>query len=105
MKNIRINTLHRYVGIVIAPFIVLQTISGLLLGFGLFRRGMTGHGGEGFQASNSVLNKILVKIHFGPGLLTGIYHLVLGAGIVWMAVSGSILYLRLRRARNKYLSL
>jgi hypothetical protein len=69
MKNIRINTLHRYVGIVIAPFIVLQTISGLLLGFGLFRRGMTGHGGEAFQAS------------------------------------GSILYLRLRRARNKYRSL
>lgn len=105
MKEIRINTLHRYVGIVIAPFLVLQTISGLLLDFGLFRRGLAGPGSEVYGESKGILDQILVEIHFGPGMLSDAYHLLLGVGILWMAVSGWILYLRIRRARNKYRSL
>ncbi len=98
MKDIRLNTLHRYVGIAIAPFMVIQTLSGLLLDFGLFRRGA---GEEGTPVSRASWDLLLVKVHFGPGWLGDAYHLLLGAGIVWMALSGWILYLRVRRSRRR----
>ncbi|WP_298431892.1 hypothetical protein [Geobacter sp.] len=97
MKPITFNTLHRYVGIVTAPMLVVQTLSGLFLDFGLFRRGegpMPGRAVTGIEA-------LLVKLHFGPGLIDDAYHLLLGAGILWMAVSGWLLYLRGRRARRR----
>jgi len=31
MKGIHLNKLHRYVGIIIAPFMAIQTLTGLLL--------------------------------------------------------------------------
>lgn len=92
-----LNSLHRHVGIVIAPFLVIQTVSGLFLDFGLFRRNA---GTEGVGAP-TLLDRLLIKLHFGPGLANDAYHLLLGAGIVWMAVSGWALYLKIRRARKK----
>ncbi|WP_298269036.1 hypothetical protein [Geobacter sp.] len=97
MKPITLNTLHRYAGIVTAPLLVVQALSGLFLDFGLFRRGeepMLGRAVSGVDA-------LLVRLHFGPGLIGDAYHLLLGAGILWMAVSGWLLYLRGRRARRK----
>lgn len=94
MKNFRLNTLHRYVGITIAPFLVIQTISGLLLGFGQFRKDTP-------APERGAMDQFLVAIHFGPGLFSTIGHVLLAAGIFWMAVSGWVLFLRIRRARRK----
>jgi len=101
MKELRLNTLHRYVGIVIAPCLVIQTLSGLLLGFGLYRDGGSLQIGKRFIESPGVWNELLVKAHFGPGLLSDVYHLLLGAGASWMAVTGWLLFLRLRRSRRR----
>ena len=101
MKELRLNTLHRYVGIVIAPCLVIQTLSGLLLGFGLYRDNGALQAGKRIIESPGVLNESLAKIHFCPGLLGDIYHLLLGAGVVWMAVTGWLLFLRLRRSRRR----
>jgi len=91
-----INRLHRYVGIVIAPFLVIQTISGLLLSFGMFRRA------NGVNpASWGIWDRLLVRAHFGPDLLSDICHVLLSAGIIWMAATGWILYLRIRKFQNK----
>ncbi|MRR57447.1 MAG: hypothetical protein EG824_04450 [Deltaproteobacteria bacterium] len=76
----------------------LQTISGLLLDFGLFRRGLAG---PGSVESTGMLNQFLVTVHFGPGWLGSTYHILLGVGIIWMAVSGWIVFLRLRRNLRK----
>jgi uncharacterized iron-regulated membrane protein len=97
MKGPYLNKLHRYVGIVVAPFLVIQTLSGLLLDFGLFRRGAPG----GPAPVRGAWDPLLTRVHFGPGPINDAYHLLLGAGIVWMAVSGWLLYLRLRRARRR----
>jgi hypothetical protein len=40
---------------------------------------------------------LLVKVHFEAGWAGDAYHLLLGAGIVWMALSGWIIYLQGRR--------
>jgi hypothetical protein len=100
LKKIRLNGLHRYVGIVLAPFLVIQTLSGLLLDFGPFRRGRGFLAGEQSPVWNGDLSRFMAKIHFGPGLLSDAYHLLLGAAIFWMAVTGWTLFLRIRRARR-----
>jgi uncharacterized iron-regulated membrane protein len=100
MKKIRINTVHRYIGIAISPFIALQTITGLFLDYGLFRRGSFGPGTARLQETLGVWDKFLTKTHFGSGLTNDTYHLLLGAGIIWMVVSGWVLYLRVRRNRK-----
>ena len=101
MKGIYLNKLHRYAGIVIAPFLVVQALTGLLLDFGLFRRGVPALTGGDPPGTPKPWDAVFVKAHFGPGVIGDCYHLLLGAGIVWMAVSGWILYLRGRRLRNK----
>jgi uncharacterized iron-regulated membrane protein len=101
MKGNYLNKLHRYVGICLTPFLVIQTLSGLLLDFGLFRRGASGPGGEEAQQVRSALDALLVKLHFGPGVVNDGYHILLGIAILWMTVSGWMLYLRIRRVRKK----
>lgn len=102
LKRFRLNTLHRYVGIVLAPFLVIQTLSGLLLDFGPFRRGGGFLGGEQSPVWPDGLSRLMVKIHFGPNLASDVYHLLLGGAICWMAVTGWMLYLRGRRARRNH---
>ncbi|HEY6871702.1 MAG TPA: hypothetical protein VI298_03125 [Geobacteraceae bacterium] len=97
MKEILLHKLHRYAGIAVAPFLVIQTISGLLLGFGFFRRP---GGGTGERILPGSLDDILVKVHFKAGWLGDAYHLLLGAGIIWIALSGWTLYLRGRSRRK-----
>ncbi len=94
MKGPFLNKLHRYVGITMAPFLLTQTVSGFFLDFGLFRRGSKAPEVRG------PWDLLLLKIHFSPGLVSDAYHLLLGAAIAWMAVSGWLLYLRIRRARR-----
>lgn len=105
MKDIIIHKLHRYIGIAIAPFLVIQTISGLLLGFGLFRRpGMT-ITDRGVPILPGSWDRILIKLHFEPGWLGDAYHLLLAAGIVWMSVSGLIMYMKVRNRKKSANSL
>lgn len=101
MKGIHLNKLHRYVGIAIAPFMAIQTLTGLLLSFGPFRRDGSVLTGQDLPVIHNRLDDIFVKTHFGPGIINDSYHLLLGAGIIWMALSGWMLYLRGRRLRNK----
>lgn len=101
MKGIYLNKLHRYVGITLAPFIVIQTMSGLLLKFGLFRRGGAGIGGVEAVPAAGVFDPFLVKAHFGPGIVNDIYHILMALAIVWMAVTGWMLFLRIRRAQRR----
>ena len=101
MKGTCLNKLHRYVGIAVAPFLVVQTLSGLLLGFGFFRRTGSALTDRGLPLVFEGLEVPLAKVHFGPGTLDDIYHLLLGICTVWMALSGWLLFLRGRRLRKK----
>ena len=99
MKAPSLNKLHRYVGIAIAPFLVIQTLSGLLLDMGMFRRGASVPGVA--AATDGWWDLLLAKAHFGPGLINDTYHILLACGIVWMAYSGWLLYLRNRRVHRQ----
>jgi uncharacterized iron-regulated membrane protein len=97
MKEQLLHKLHRYVGIVIAPYLVIQTVSGLLLGFGFFRRPGSAMNERSVLILPGSWDDILVKVHFEAGWAGDVYHLLLGAGIVWMALSGWVIYLQGRR--------
>ena len=99
MKGPLLNRLHRYLGITVAPLLVIQTASGLLLDFGPIRRALLAPA-ELPPAPPGPLDRFLTAVHFGPGLANDAYHLLLGGGIVWMALSGWLLYLRGRKARR-----
>jgi len=100
MKAIHINKLHRYVGIIIAPFMVIQTLTGLMLNFGPLRLSGSALLERHLPVLHGWWNGI-VEAHFGPEIIDELYHLLLGAGIFWMAFSGWMLYLRGRRLRKK----
>jgi uncharacterized iron-regulated membrane protein len=99
MKGIQFNKLHRYVGITLAPFLVIQALSGILLKFGLFSRG-GGGGMGGVLSPEGSFDRLLIEVHFGPGMAE-IYHLLVALAILWMAVSGWLLFMRIRKAQRR----
>lgn len=101
MKGIILNKLHRYVGITLAPFLVIQTLSGLFLDFGLFRKSGPSPVETVSARTRGLFDSLLVKIHFGAGFVSDCYHILLGLAITWMAVTGWLLYLRIRRAQRR----
>ena len=94
-----LNKAHRYAGITIAPFVVIQVLSGLFLDFGLFRREPSAPGSTATERVGWDL--YLVKAHFGPGFLSDAYHILLACGILWMVYSGCLLYLRIMRIQRQ----
>lgn len=78
---------HRTMGIVLAFFIFLQAASGTLMALE-------------FLLNSPGLSGSLTKLHFGGGTLGHIYRILLGLGVMGMALSGSLIYLKIR-ARNR----
>ncbi|NTW98663.1 MAG: hypothetical protein HGB35_01740 [Geobacteraceae bacterium] len=103
MKEMDLRKFHRIAGIVIAPLLILQSFSGIFLSvdwlLGIHRRV-----GEAITQTISPLlgfwDMILVNIHYGPGVGGALYHVLLGIGTVWVAVSGFMIFLKIR-ARQK----
>ena len=79
---------HRTMGIGLALFIFLQAASGTLMALEFFLNapGLFGP---------------LTKLHFGGGALGHIYRIVLGLGTLGMALSGSLIYLKIRARMHK----
>lgn len=104
MKELDLRKLHRRVGVVIAPLLILQALSGVFLSvdwlLGIHRRA-----GEAIKENIPFLlrlwDTILVNIHYGPGTGGAFYHILLGIGAVWVAVSGFMIFLKIRGRKKK----
>jgi len=105
MKELDLRKWHRNVGIVLAPLLVLQAVSGVFLS-AEWLLGYHQRIGEVIRANVPPLillwDKILVEVHYGLGAPGAVEHILLGIGLVWVTVSGSIIFLRIR-ARKKRL--
>lgn len=94
---------HRKVGIVLAPLFFLQAISGVflsvdwLLGYHL-------RVGEVIRKDVpyliSLWDKIFVTVHYGFGFPGSPYHIALGIGLIWVVVSGIMIFLKIRARRK-----
>jgi hypothetical protein len=98
MKEVSLRRWHRNAGIVIAIFIMLQAGSGLLMSMeGIVPRESHAHQEhDGNGGGESSWTEIVEFVHFGGGALGALYRLVLGLGILWMAVSGTTIFLKIR---------
>ena len=79
---------HRTMGIVLAFFIFLQAASGAMMALE-------------FALNASGLFEVLTSIHYGGGFLGNIYRIILGLGLMGMAASGTLIYLKVRARTQK----
>ncbi len=79
---------HRTMGIILALFIFLQAASGAMMALE-------------FLLNFPGISGPLTKLHFGGGPLGHIYRIFLGLGVMGMATSGSLIYLKIRARTRK----
>jgi hypothetical protein len=81
---------HRTLGIILTLFILVQAATGFLLT--AMELAPTPWG---LKATGA--HELLEALHYeGGGALGNLYRLVLGLGLMGMAVSGSLIYLKIR---------
>jgi len=102
VKEINLRKWHRNLGIAMALFIILQAGSGFLISLGQFSVPHT-HADQATHGSNhsgeeerSLWNEGLVLLHHSGGATGTIYRLMLGVGMMAMAVSGGMIFFRIR---------
>ncbi len=92
---------HRLAGVVLAPFLLLQAVSGLVLSYGIFTRVAGALAAEAPRPVRTAWNLLMVKMHFGSGLIGWIYHSLIGLGLIWMIASGLWIWFDLKRRQNQ----
>jgi hypothetical protein len=105
MKEVNLRAWHRRIGIVLALFIILQAGSGFFITLGDLIRSKSPDTESAVAATTvdkeeDFWDEALEFIHFGDDVAGGIYRILLGVGVMWMAVSGSLIFFRIR-ARSK----
>jgi len=115
MKEANLRKWHRRIGIALAFFIILQAGTGLLLSFdwfstphshantpheGIQKSGETNDSLKDSHEGKSVLGEVLKFIHHGAGPIMNLYRVVLGIGILAMALTGCTIFFKIR-ARSK----
>ena len=88
MNEAYLRKLHRTMGIILALFIFLQAASGAMMALE-----------HALNASG--LFGVLTSLHYGGGLLGHLYRLILGLGLMAMAASGALIYLKIRARSQK----
>jgi hypothetical protein len=99
MREPQLRKLHRLAGIVLAPLLVLQALSGIFLSvdwlLGVHRR--VGESvGKAVPALARLWDAALVEIHYGTGVGGAVYHILLGIAVVGLAASGIGIYVQIR---------
>jgi len=104
MKELHIRKLHRIVGVVIAPLLILQALSGIFLSVD-WLLGFHQRIGETIKENIPPLirlwDMILVSIHYGLEVGGAFYHVLLGIGAIWVTVSGFMIYLKIRERQKQ----
>jgi uncharacterized iron-regulated membrane protein len=91
---------HRRVGIVLALFLIIQGLSGAWLAVAEVEiepahASEVKHDGKAtVQDHDSEFTEIMEAIHKGGGFSAAPYRLVLGLGITFMALTGSLIYFK-----------
>lgn len=92
---------HRRVAIVLAPFLLLQSLSGLFLSFGLYGRITDLIQKQAPPPVTGTWNLLMAKLHYGPGMIGYIYHSLLFCAGLWVILSGFWIWIDLRRRRKQ----
>ncbi len=88
MQEVELRHWHRTMGIILSLFILFQAGSGVMMALEFF---LNLHG----------LFGPLTKLHFGGGTVGHIYRILLGLGVMGMATSGTLIFLKIRTRSKK----
>lgn len=106
MKESDLRKWHRTIGIVLAVFVALQAGSGFLLSLNelsmphshAYIESVVPH--HGHEEGESIWHEGLEFVHHGGGLVGTAYRLLVGIGIIGMAISGCMIFFKIR-ARSR----
>ena len=107
MKEVDLRRWHRAIGIIAVLFIILQAGSGFLISLSQLSvphtpaHENTYSTGHAHEEGDSLWHDALVFVHLGGGIIGIIYRILLGIGIVMMAVSGSTILFKARARSRK----
>ena len=103
MKEPVLRKWHRHIAVLLAPLVLLQAISGLLLSierlYGFYSA--TGRLLPDAQPFVWFWDSLVVGTHYGGGRLGAFYHILLGMGLVWLATSGLWIFVKIRTRTKK----
>ncbi len=112
MQEIKIRKIHRTLAIWLVGLIIIQVLSGLAITIGSFFAPhehrvqeqkeaveVPPHNGTENQQTKS--NDLLSAIHHGGGLLGKIYRTLLASGILTVAVTGIMIYAKMKARMKK----
>ncbi len=96
-----LRTWHRNIAIALAPFLLLQVLSGLFLSFGFYRRIGDLIEKQAPPPVTGAWNLLMAKLHYGPGLIGYVYHSLLSLAALWIIVSGVWIWFGLKQRQRK----
>jgi hypothetical protein len=103
MNEMNLRRWHRLTEAVAAPLIILQAVSGVFLSVD-WLLGIHNRFGEAIRENVPPLARfwdaLLVEIHYGLGKAGTVYHMALGIAVIWVAVSGFVIILHIRRRQR-----
>jgi hypothetical protein len=91
MKEATLRKMHRRLGIILALFVILQAASGFILSV----YELAPHGAYG--GGPPIWLRVVYTLHFGLGGVGSIYRILLGLGLMVMALSGSSIYFKIKQ--------
>jgi hypothetical protein len=107
MKEVNLRTWHRCIGIILALFVILQAGSGLLISLGDLSPSQSYAHSEpavssgGHEEEEAPWHEAIEFIHHGAGPAGTLYRIIIGIGILWMAISGGLIFFQIRARSTK----
>jgi hypothetical protein len=102
MKEFTLRNWHRRIGIILVLFIILQAGSGLIITISEIAtphehdNSATSHSHQQQDEDESSFHETLEFLHHGGGIIGISYRILVGTGILWMAFTGLIIYVKIR---------
>ena len=104
MKETSLRQWHRYLGVILAIFIIVQAGTGLLLNLGQLSVPHTHEQGTpGHDEQPSAVSTTVMTLHHGGGLIGTVYRILLGIGLLLQTFMGIWIFSKIR-SRSRSLS-
>ena len=96
---------HRITGVVLAPLILLQALSGMVISFevlfGIHHDVADLLHKQETHSLHYAWDYILLDIHYGGGYWGNLYHLMIVLGLTWLIISGVIVFAKVNKRQKK----